>query len=245
MLRNLIIFAFILCGQCLYSQNESISVSEDLELVKLSDHAYIHVSYMKLPTYGRFPCNGLIFISDGKAVMIDTPVNDSLTTQLISWFREQEQVSIETVIPTHWHDDCLGGLHAAHINGLASYALEHTRELALEHHYTAPQITFNDSLSFQVGKKDIYCKFLGGGHSLDNIVVWIPSEKILFGGCLVRCLRAGGLGNTADADLDAWPGTIKRVQNEYPDAKIVVPGHGNYGGQELLVHTLDLLMQNK
>ncbi len=244
MLKNILVLAFVLFTQLLYSQNETISVSEDLQVIKLTDNAYIHISYLEITGSGRFPCNGLVFISNGKAVMIDTPVNDSLAVQLISWFTKNMNISIETVIPTHWHVDCLGGLNGAHQAGLQSYALELTKQLAMEHDYTAPQITFADSLTLQVGEKEIQCYFPGGGHTVDNIVVWIPSEKILYGGCMVRAAQARGLGNTADADLEAWPFTIKNVKEKYSDARIVIPGHGNHGGLELLDHTYDLLMQN-
>jgi metallo-beta-lactamase class B len=30
---------------------------------------------------------------------------------------------------------------------------------------------------------------------------------------------------------------------KYPDARIVIPGHGAYGGRELLLHTRELLQK--
>ena len=75
---------------------------------------------------------------------------------------------------------------------------------------------------------------------LDNIVVWIPSEQILFPGCMVKEIRSGNLGNTADGDVKAYPDTITKVLKKFPSAKIVIPGHGNYGGAELIKHTLDI-----
>ena len=39
-----------------------IKVSKDIELIKLSENVYIHVSYFDLPDYGRTPANGMIFI---------------------------------------------------------------------------------------------------------------------------------------------------------------------------------------
>jgi len=74
-------------------------------------------------------------------------------------------------------------------------------------------------------------------------VMWVPSEKILFGGCMVRDLRTRGLGNTADGDIREYPNTIRKVMEEYEDARIVIPGHGQFGGVELLKHTLYLATQ--
>ncbi|GHT54487.1 hypothetical protein FACS189451_09580 [Bacteroidia bacterium] len=115
-----------------------------------------------------------------------------------------------------------------------------TIELAKEHRMPVPQIGFTDSLHLSLHSEDVYCYYLGGGHSTDNIVVWIPSEKILFGGCLLKDIHSKGLGNISDAKLEEWPETIGNVIAKFPDATIVIPGHGQIGGKELLQHTKKL-----
>ena len=230
------LFQFILST----AQNDAeIILHADLQLIPVTRQVYIHRSFKEYPM-GRFASNGMVYLVDGEAILIDTPVTDSLTTILITWFSEKG-IEFNAAIPTHWHDDCLGGLGAVHRAGIASYGLNMTIELAKEHNYIPPEIGFSDSLNLTIGKEEIECKFLGAGHALDNIVVWIPAEKILFGGCMVRALSARGLGNTADADIVAWPQTILTVKNRFPDAKYVIPGHGAYGGPELLDHTYQLL----
>ncbi|MCG8482478.1 MAG: hypothetical protein MJA31_04145, partial [Clostridia bacterium] len=78
-------------------------------------------------------------------------------------------------------------------------------------------------------------------HSPDNLVIYFPQKRILFGGCMVKSLQSKNLGNTADADLDEWPKSIKRVLERYQeDADIVVPGHGKCGSIDLLSHTIEL-----
>ena len=83
--------------------------------------------------------------------------------------------------------------------------------------------------------------YLGGGHTVDNIVAWIPEKKILFGGCMVKSMRARNLGNITEADLDEWPKTLKRVKERYSNAEIAVPGHGRPDGIGLIDHTISLL----
>jgi metallo-beta-lactamase class B len=182
----------------------------------------------------------LIYVAGDQAVLIDTPVSDSLTMKLIGWFTEQG-VKIIAAIPTHWHDDCLGGLSAVHALGIKSYGYRLTIELAAKHDYTAPQIGFDDSLSLVLNGHDIAFKFMGPGHTTDNIIAWIIDEKILFGGCMVKALSARGIGNTVDADIEAWSHTIENLINTYSDVLKVVPGHGAAGGPELLDYTLLLL----
>jgi metallo-beta-lactamase class B len=76
---------------------------------------------------------------------------------------------------------------------------------------------------------------------MDNIVVWVPSEQILFVGCMVKSMRSNDLGNIVDGDLKAYPVTINKLIDKFPNAKIVIPGHGQFGGFELIKHTKELL----
>jgi metallo-beta-lactamase class B len=108
-----------------------------------------------------------------------------------------------------------------------------------------PEKGFTDSLVLHLGGKAIVCSYFGSAHTADNIVTWIPSEKILFAGCMVKDLKAESLGNIADADLSEWPITMQKVIAAYPSAVIVVPGHGAIGGKELLQHTEELLLKRK
>ena len=80
----------------------------------------------------------------------------------------------------------------------------------------------------------------GGGHTVDNTVVWIPNEKILYAGCLVKEISSKTLGNTSEADLNAYPKTLQNLLDKYPDAETVVPGHGQCGSMDLVRHTLEL-----
>jgi metallo-beta-lactamase class B len=97
------------------------------------------------------------------------------------------------------------------------------------------------ALQLKLGDKVIRCYYPGAAHSLDNIVVWIPSEKILFPGCMVKSLNSTDLGNIADGDINAYPVTIEKVIKKFSTAEIVIPGHGQSGGLELLFHTRDLV----
>ncbi len=85
-------------------------------------------------------------------------------------------------------------------------------------------VPLSDS-SFRIGKTNIETFYPGKGHSPDNIVVWLPDQKILFGGCLVKSTESEGLGNIADASLGEWPATIQKLVKKYSEASLVIPGH--------------------
>jgi metallo-beta-lactamase class B len=242
-MRNLMVFMIALLNQFNgFSQIEykKIRVSDDIELIKLSENAYIHISYSVLPKFGRISSNGLVFINDGKAFLFDTPVSDSLTKDLVSWLTDSMKVKIVGFVPNHWHIDCMGGLKFIQDQRIESYANQMTIDIAKAKNLPVPSHGFKDSLQLQLGDKLIKCYYLGAAHSTDNIVTWIPSEKILFAGCMVKSINSQDLGNTADGDLIAYPGTIDKVFNKFPTAKIVIPGHGQFGGLDLIIHTKEL-----
>jgi len=243
----LVVFLSICSLDVCFSQSPAlrISISKDIELIRLSDHTYVHVSYTEMPPWGRIASNGLVYTSGGEGVIFDTPTNDSLTKALMHWITDSLKVRVVAFVPNHWHDDCMGGLGYLHSIGIPSYAQEKTIAIAESKSLPIPQHAFVDSLTLHVGKEIVVCRYCGAAHTVDNIVSWIPSEGVLFGGCMVKDLRSETLGNTADADLAAWPLTIGRVLAAYSTARIVVPGHGAVGGTDLLMHTQVLLTKTK
>jgi metallo-beta-lactamase class B len=246
MQKSLLILIFVLiCSSGSGQFNEKpVKISHDLELQKISDNAYVHISYATLPAYGRVAANGLIFINRNEAFLFDTPWTDSLTEVLVTYLSDKMGLKVTGFIPNHWHEDCMGGLAYLKSKGIPSYANQKTLDIARSKNLPVPEHGFTDSLNLFLGDKAIKCYFPGAAHSLDNVVVWIPSEKILFPGCMIKSMSSTDLGNTADGDLKTYPETIDWVIKRFMTAKIVIPGHGNVGGPELLTHTRSLALKN-
>lgn len=224
------------------SDYKRIEVSEDIQLIKLSDKAYVHVSAADIGGFGKVSSNGLIVVDNGEAFLFDTPVTNAQTEVLAKWITDSLHAKITTFVPNHWHEDCMGGLDYLNSQGVKSYASQKTIGITKEKELPQPKYAFNDSILLNLQGIDIYCYYLGGGHTIDNIVTWIPSEKILFGGCMVKELSSKGLGNVTDADIEEWPKTIDKVLTQFSDAMIVIPGHGQIGGLGLVEHTQELLI---
>lgn len=222
------------------SPRDTVVLSDDIEIVYISEHVIMHVSYTQSPRWGRIGANGLIVINDKEAILLDSPWTNAQTETLLSWIRDSMKLELTAFVPNHWHEDCMGGLACIQQHGIRSYANEMTIDLAESHGLPLPDVGFRDSLELRLDEKAIHCYYLGAAHSTDNIVVWIPSEQILFPACMVKDMRSRNLGNTADGDLSAYPLTLEKLLGKFPDAKIVVPGHGEAGGQELIKHTLEL-----
>ena len=240
---GMIFIVVLLFTSTLFAQDISkkITINNDLEIVQLTSNVYMHISYAEFAGFGRVECNGMILTNGDKAFLFDTPPTELLTKQLVEWISQTLKLKVVGFLPNHWHIDCMGGLAYLQSIGVKSYANQMTIDIAKARNLPVPTHGFKDSLKLKLGNAEINCYFLGAGHSMDNIVVWIPSEKVLFPGCLVKEMNAKGLGNTVDGDLLAYPKTLQKVLRKFPDAKIVIPGHGAIGGIELVRHTMELL----
>jgi len=215
--------------------------TDNLIVSQISENSFTHISFLQTDDFGNVPCNGLIVRDSNEVIIFDTPTNDRSSEELIKWIQETLQCKINAVIPTHFHDDCLGGLKTFEENKIPSFANAKTIELAKENSLVVPKNGFTDSMILKVGNKNVIVKFFGEGHTEDNVVGYFPSEGILFGGCLIKELEAGR-GYLGDANVASWPYTVEKVKLEYPNLKIVVPGHGQYGDAKLLDYTIKLFM---
>jgi metallo-beta-lactamase class B len=214
-----------------------------LIVTQISENSYTHLSYKQTNDFGNVPCNGLIVRDSNEVIIFDTPTNDKSSEELIKWIIEQLHCKINAVIPTHFHDDCLGGLKAFDDNNIPSYANVKTIELAAKNNLAVPQNGFTDTLTLRVGNEIVTVKFFGEGHTKDNVVGYFPSENILFGGCLIKELKAGK-GFVDDANVTTWSNTVEKIKLEYPNVQIVIPGHGEYGDSTLLDYTIMLFKTN-
>lgn len=215
--------------------------SENLSVRKISDHVYLHTSFLQTRDFGKVPCNGMIVVDEKEAIVFDTPANKESSAELIRYFNSQMAVKIKGVVATHFHDDCVAGLAEFHQQQIPSYAENRTiRSLkAANGQFEMPKKGFEDFLELKAGDEKVYAAYFGEGHTKDNVIGYFAKEKIMFGGCLIKEMGAGK-GNLADANVNAWSATVRKVKKKYPQTNIVIPGHGKTGGMELLDYTIRL-----
>jgi metallo-beta-lactamase class B len=217
--------------------------SKDLIITQISQNSFKHTSYLQTDEFGNVPCNGLIVRNKTETIIFDTPTKDEGSEELIKWIKDSLHCKINAIIPTHFHNDCLGGLKAFHENNIPSYANYKTIELAKENEFEVPQNGFEDSLVLKVGSENIIAKYFGEGHTKDNIIGYFKSEEVMFGGCLIKELNANK-GYLGDANVNEWSNTVEKIKKKYPAVKIVVPGHGAHGNKKLLDYTIKLFNIN-
>jgi metallo-beta-lactamase class B len=219
-------------------------LADDLKVVPMKGTVWLHMSSREINGKPAW-ANGLIVVGEDGIAGVDTPWNVEQTEKLLAWIDEHFDLPIRFWVVTHSHDDCMGGMAALHEREIPTYGSSKAAEFARKAGKTPPQNTFEKSERIDLGGTTVEAAFRGAGHTLDNIVVWLPDERVLFGGCLIRSAGSRRLGYTAEGDLQAWPGTLMNVIEAYPGPKWVVPGHGSPGGHALIERTLTLLEEQR
>ncbi len=227
------LFILMFCG--LARAGDSLP---ELRIEKIAEGVYLHTSFQQVEGYGLVDANGLVVLDGRGAYIIDTPWSERDTAALVAWLQERNY-QVKASVSTHFHDDRTAGI--AYLNSISvpTYASARTNALLKQNGKALATETFDDApLWLLEGKVEVF--YPGAGHSVDNLVVWLPEQKLLNGGCFVRAATAGTLGNTADAVVSEWAASAERLQRRYPDAQIVIPGHGVPGDVSLLEHTRKL-----
>jgi metallo-beta-lactamase class B len=233
-------------------------LSDDVELLRVTEHVWIHVSDDQSDRWGTIPANGLIVIDKGVGMLVDTGWKPS-QARLIAEFAEKELSSpIRHVVLTHSHKDRMGGLPGIAKPDLVVHAHELTARAVEKLGLGVKIVPFSDEDTVEIGDHRLELFYPGPGHTKDNIVVWLPDEHILFAGCLVKSAKSAELGNREDAVIRSWPMSVLRTLERYGvppveegeghlehrHAELVIPGHGPPGNINLLHHTLGLLEQD-
>ncbi len=94
-----------------------------------------------------------------------------------------------------------------------------------------PQLAFEKSLEIDLGGRAVRLLYLHPGHTRGDMFVYLPSEKILFGGDLILD-RFYPILPDPDASPIGWVDSLTELKKLAP-ATIIVPGHGAVGDSHL------------
>jgi metallo-beta-lactamase class B len=241
----------------------SIDIDDDLTIREVSDGVYVITHAFPWPGNSM-----LVEMASGDLVFVDTPYTPEATEAVLSWFEDELGSRAIVEINTGYHVDNLGGNEYLVDAGIRVYGSEETAVLLEERGeatralllswlqspedarfydahaevaYVPPDHRFplDDGLELQFGDQSVQVYFPGPTHAPDNVVVYFPDRKLLFGGCMI--LAGDSVGNDADADLEAWSGSIENLFQF--DVEMVVPGHGDRLDPGLLRNTIEVLAE--
>lgn len=243
----------------------SIEVADDLQVREIQPGMFIATHSFPWPHNSM-----LVLIGESDLLLVDTPYTPQATRDLLEWaglkFGKRNIVAINT----GFHYDNLGGNAYLIEQGIPVYGSAETAKLLEEKSaglramtlgwleapqykryyeahrdlpYEAPTNLFDlhDGLELRVGNEIVQVIFPGASHAPDNVVVYFPARKVLFGGCMI--LGTEKIGNISDADMSAWPDSVEHLRNL--DFRLLIPGHGDRLDPALLDVTVDLLKGNK
>jgi len=215
-----------------------------IQIIKLDEGVWMHTSYYTYPNHVKFPSNGLIVKEGNTLTLIDTAWGELQTVQLLETIKLEINLPVSKAIVTHAHSDRAAGVDVLESSGVEVYSHPLTKRFTIENGSPVPNHTLDAILeagsSMKFGSLEVF--FPGAAHAMDNVMVWLPEKHILFGGCAIRAMSSTSAGNTVHGDIQSWAQVIKHVQEEYRNAVLVVPGHGDFGGTELLTHTEKMVM---
>ena len=241
---------------------ERIDINRDLYVRKVQEGVFVITH--------SFPWPGNSMIVEMKSsdlVLVDTPYTPDATRDALEWIESRLGKRDVFAINTGFHHDNLGGNSYLIERSIPIYGSELTARLLEERGedmramtldwlkapryqryydahrrlpYVAPTHLFEleEGLRLEFGDEMVQVYYPGPSHSPDNVVVYFPSRKVLFGGCMI--IGMDSVGNTADADVAAWPGSLLDLGQF--DFSIVVPGHGDRLDPGLIDHTVELLV---
>jgi glyoxylase-like metal-dependent hydrolase (beta-lactamase superfamily II) len=197
----------------------------------------------------NFISNAGFVVTPKGVVVIDALGSPVLAQKLIQEIRKITKQKIVAVVLTHYHADHVYGLQEfkrlgatiyAQREGLNYLASETAKQrLIASRTDFAPWVNENTRLvpadvwidqskTITIGGVEFRIGRVGPAHAPEDLIVSIPSEKVLFAGDLVFRGRIPFVGN---ADSRGWISALDEIQKQNP--KIVVPGHGPYSTNPL------------
>ena len=235
---------------------ESIHLDYDIVISEIDKNVYI-------ATDKEFYNSNILIVKmdNGTVVITSSPFENLATTSLMNWVKRNLKPKKIIAINPHFHRDGTGGNRVYEDFGAETWASDLTKDFALKHNkrdpikaakfYTDPKrnkrildspisppkntFPIKEGKKFKFGNEIVEVFYPGPAHTKDNSVVYFHEQKILFGGCMIKPFELGYMG---DAQVSEWPASAKSLKKF--EIKTVIPGHGKWGGPELIDKTIQV-----
>lgn len=208
-------------------------VSETVWFKSLAPNVWITCfTFDSQSRFGWVPCNGLIIAGDPGPTIVDTGNTREQGELLLQIAARVDGAPAAQAIATHYHNDRTGGIEAMRAANVPVYAHPYSVGLAQAYGFPAPEpVRGLEKEPVTLGPVELF--YPGAGHARDNITVWHAESGVLFGGCLLRATTDNQIGSLSDADIAAYPASIARLIERYPERRLTIPGHGAATGDAL------------
>jgi len=243
-LLRILLGSFVLYGLAFGQVRPADTVQ--LKPIQVAPHTYFVQGFPEMGNSSNqnFISNAGFVVTPAGVVVVDALGSPILAQKLIAEIKKITPQKIVAVIVSHYHADHVYGLQEFKKIGAKIYAQGEGRnylssEIAKQR-LIASRINFapwvNDKTQLisadiwvdqktklTVGGVDFLIGRVGPAHAPEDLMVYVPSEKVLFAGDLVFRGRIPFVGN---ANSKGWLFALDEIEKLNPN--VVIPGHGNY-----------------
>ena len=247
-IKNLIgvLIVFPMFFSSAFGQNTKPVDTIQLKPIQVAPHTYFVQGFAEMgsSTNQNFISNAGFVVTPTGVVVVDALGSPILAQKLIAEIKKITNQKVVAVIVSHYHADHIYGLQEFKRIGAKIYAQGEGRNylssetakqrLIVSQRDFAPWVNANtklitadvwidQKLKLSIGGVDFFISRVGPAHAPEDLMVYVPSEKVLFAGDLVFRGRIPFVGN---ADSKGWLKGLDEIEKFNPN--IVIPGHGNY-----------------
>lgn len=169
--------------------------------------------------------NAAFAVTPDGVILVDS-INKEAAEWLKAELKTQFNAEVKYLILSHDHADHISG-GEVFANAVVIAHEQAKADIIAEKRPTAvPTVTYNDTMSIELGGTVAELSFVGRNHSDNMTVVNFPATGVLFA---VDFIPVNGVAfaDFPDAYVPEWIDSLKRV--EQMDFDILVPGHGRQG----------------
>lgn len=217
-----------------------------LKPIQVAPHTYFVQGFPEMGSSANqnFISNAGFVVTPKGVVVVDALGSPILAKKLITEIARITSQKVVAVIVSHYHADHVYGLQEFKKIGAKIYAQGEGRSYisseTAKQRLIASRIDFapwvNESTrlvsadvwidqktKLNIGGIQFLISRVGPAHAPEDLMVYVPSEKVLFAGDLVFRGRIPFVGN---ADSRGWISALDEIEKLKP--QIVIPGHGAY-----------------
>ncbi|WPM32674.1 MBL fold metallo-hydrolase [Hydrogenobacter sp. T-2] len=220
------------------------AITPEMKLRRVQKDIYMVRGVDALPSMENrgFMSNAFAVLTEDGWVVIDALSTPELSKEFVDNLMRVRKAPIKYAIITHYHPDHwygaktykeLGAKIVAHKklmdfyqSGEAQLALENAKQrfgdLFKSVVLVPPDIVVEDKYTLKVGGKTFEVIYMGPAHTDNDLVVYMPSEKVLFTGDLVLYNRIPFMGDRG-ASSKGLVEALHKIKKM--DAKVILGGH--------------------
>ena len=229
-----------------FAQSAGVPDNVQLKPIQVAPHTYFVQGRPEMGSSANqnFISNAGFVITPEGVVVMDALGSPILAQKLLAEIKKITNQKVVAVIVSHYHADHVYGLQEFKKIGASIYAQGEGRNylssetakqrLIASRIDFAPWVNANTRLisadvwidekkRLNIGGVEFLITRVGPAHAPEDLIVYAPSEKVLFAGDLVFRGRIPFVGN---ADSKGWLLALDEIEKLNPN--VVIPGHGAY-----------------